>query len=159
MATSDGMTPLDPRQLPLLRVRAGLFAAVLLAAGAFADRILLRETGLPLGAVAGAAALLGLAIVLVLPGRRYRSWGYRTEEDELHLRHGVWMRVATVVPFGRVQHIDVVQGPLQRMFGLGSLVLHTAGTRSAAVFLPGLAGAEAERMRDHIRSKIREDLG
>jgi hypothetical protein len=63
-----------------------------------------------------------------------------------------------VVPFGRVQHIDVVQGPLQRRFGVGSLVLHTAGTRSAAVLLPGLAAAEAERMRDHIRGKIREDM-
>jgi hypothetical protein len=153
------MTPLDPRQLSLLRVRAGVFAAALLLAGALADRFLLRGTGLPLGATAGAAALLALAIVLILPPRRYHSWGYRMDEDELHLRHGVWMRVRTVVPLGRVQHIDVVHGPLQRLFGLGSLVLHTAGTRSSAVLLPGLAGEQAERMRDHIRGRIREDLG
>lgn len=159
MAITDGMNALDPRQLPLLRVRAAIGAALLLIAAAAADRLLLRETGLPLGAATGAAALLGLAIVIAMPRRRYRAWGWRMDEDELHLRYGLWVRVRTIVPFGRVQHIDVVQGPLQRLFGLGSLVLHTAGTRSAAVMLPGLAAEEAERMREHVRGKIREDIG
>jgi membrane protein YdbS with pleckstrin-like domain len=63
------------------------------------------------------------------------------------------------VPFGRVQHIDVTQGPLERRFGLGTLVLHTAGTRSGAVGLPGLLFEEAGQIRDHIRLKIREDIG
>jgi len=62
------------------------------------------------------------------------------------------------VPFGRVQHIDLAQGPLERAFGLATLVLNTAGTRGAAVKLPGLAQADAEEMRDHIRGKIRQDL-
>ena len=159
MAITQGMNALDPRQLPLLRAKVAVGAALLLLAAAAADRLLLRGSGVPFGALTGAAALLGLAAILLLPGRRYRAWGYRMEEDELHLAHGVLVRVASVVPFGRVQHIDVVQGPLQRAFGLGSLVLHTAGTRSAAMLLPGLASEEAERMRDHIRGKIREDIG
>jgi hypothetical protein len=153
------MTPLDPRQLSVLRIRAGVMAALLTLAAAALDRLALRGSGLPLGAATGAAALLGLALALMMPKRRYRGWSYRMDEDELHLRYGLWTRVRSVVPFGRVQHIDVVHGPLQRLFGLGTLVLHTAGTRSAAVLLPGLAEEEAERMRDHIRHKIREDLG
>ena len=67
-------------------------------------------------------------------------------------------RIRTVVPFGRVQHIDVAQGPIERSFGLATLILHTAGTRGASVPLPGLLFDEAERMRDRIRVKIRQDL-
>ena len=50
-------------------------------------------------------------------------------EDEIEIRRGRLVRVRTIVPFGRVQHIDVAQGPIQRPFGLGTLILHTAGTQ------------------------------
>jgi hypothetical protein len=153
------MTPLHPRQLTLLRIRAAIIAAVLLAIVLYADNTWLTLTPVPFGLATGMAALLlGLWAILV-PGRRYRSWGYEMAEDELHIQHGLWTRVRTVVPFGRVQHIDVTQGPLERRFGLGTLVLHTAGTRSSAVHLPGLQHEDAGRMRDLIRSKIRQDLG
>lgn len=153
------MIPLHPRQLTILRIRAGIAAAILLAAVVVAELALLGENPLRFGlASAGSALLLGLSAML-LPRRRYRSWGYEMGEDELHVQHGLWMRARTVVPFGRVQHIDVTQGPLERRFGLGTLVLHTAGTRHSAVHLPGLEHDEAGRMRDHIRGKIRQDLG
>jgi hypothetical protein len=153
------MTPLDPRQLTLLRIRAGIAAAVLLAIIVFADSAILRETPVPFGLASGAAVLLLGAWAILIPKRRYRSWGYELAEDELHVGHGLWTRARTVVPFGRVQHIDVTQGPLERRFGLGTLVLHTAGTRGSAVALPGLAHEEAGRMRDLIRAQIRQDLG
>ena len=63
------------------------------------------------------------------------------------------------MPFARVQHIDLAQGPIERRYGLARLILHTAGTRGASIPLPGLAREEAEAMRDRIRAKIREDLG
>jgi membrane protein YdbS with pleckstrin-like domain len=118
----------------------------------------LRETALRFGLVSGVAFILLLAWALLIPKRRFRSWGYAVAEDELHVQHGVWTRTRTVVPFGRVQHIDVAQGPIERSFGVGTLILHTAGTRSSAVDLPGLEFEEAGRMRDLIRSKIRQDL-
>jgi hypothetical protein len=152
------MRPLHPNQLKLLRVRGAIVAVVLLAAAALADATVLRESGAPFGLVTGAAAALGLVVALLLPARRYRAWAWRMDEDELRIASGVLVRSEGIVPFGRVQHIDIVRGPLQRHYGLGSLVLHTAGTRSAAILLPGLEIAEAERMRDHVRFKIREDL-
>lgn len=157
MATMEGATRLDPGHLAVLRIRGGALAAAIVAAVAVLDRLALDGT-LPFGAATFAAALLALGLALILPGRRYRAWSYRMEEDELHIAQGVMTRVHTAVPFGRVQHIDLVQGPLQRRFGLKTLVLNTAGTRNSAVHLPGLAADDAERMRDHIRGKIREDL-
>ena len=152
------MRPLDPRQIWVLRVRVGLAASVLLI-GAFAiDSTLTREIGSSGGVLPIAVLIAGILAIIFLPLRRYRAWGFAKGEDELHIRHGVWTRVQTAVPFGRVQHIDVAQGPIERRFGLARLILHTAGTRSAAIPLPGLRHDEAEALREQIRSKIRQDL-
>ena len=152
------MTPLHPNQVWVLRIRAAI--AVLFPIFAFwtLERSLPPEAGVPPGLIVGLVTLLALAAVVLLPQRRWRAWGYREEEDELHIRHGLLVRTRTVMPFGRVQHIDVAQGPVERRFGLATLILHTAGTRGAAMPLPGLPHAEAERMRDRIRAKIRQDL-
>jgi hypothetical protein len=152
------MRPLHPNQVKLLRVRFAAASLVLVALAVAADLLVARETAFPFGIIAAAGLALALFAVLVMPKRRYRAWAWRMDEDEIRIVSGVMVSSDTVVPFGRVQHIDVLRGPLQRGYGLASLVLHTAGTRSAAVLLPGLDADEAERMRDHIRGKIREEL-
>jgi len=152
------MTPLDPKQVAILRIRYAIAAlplvVVILVAEVWADEI----NPLPFGAATAIGLLLILVGIWRLPKRRYAAWGYRMEEDELAVRHGLLIRALSLVPFGRVQHIDLAQGPLERAFGLATLVLNTAGTRGAAIRLPGLAQADAEAMRDHIRGKIRQDL-
>ena len=152
------MTPLHPNQIWLLRIRT-LFAAVTMVLPVLVLDLALRDAHLlPAGLAPGIVALAGLIALILLPKRRYRGWAYHEGEDELHIRHGLLIRVRTVVPFGRVQHIDTTQGPIERRLGLATLILHTAGTRSAAVALPGLREADAEQMRDRIRAKIRQDL-
>jgi membrane protein YdbS with pleckstrin-like domain len=141
----------------VLRVRSALLALLLAAVAAGADLLLLEAFEGQHGLISVPAALLLAIGALWSPRRRYASWGYRMEEDELELGYGLWTRVRTTVPFTRVQHIDVAQGPVERSFGVARLILHTAGTRSSAIGLPGLAAEEAERYRDHIRSLIRED--
>ena len=158
MATSEGLRPLHPDHLKVLRIRAAMLALALLAAALAIDATVLRRSAIPFGVMTGAAAAFGFALAVLLPPRRYRAWGYRMDEDELRIASGLLVRSDAIVPFGRVQHIDIVRGPLQRRYGLGTLVLHTAGTRSAAIMLPGLESGEAERMRDHVRARIREDL-
>ncbi|MGZ8361004.1 MAG: PH domain-containing protein [Allosphingosinicella sp.] len=157
-AGNAGMKELHPNQLWVIRIR-GLIAVVpLILAALVVDFGPLRATKLPLGLAVGLVLVLAVLAMFVLPPRHYRAWGYREEEDELHVRSGLWVRLRTVVPFGRVQHIDVAQGPVERRFGLATLILHTAGTRGSSVPLPGLLQAEAEGMRDRIRGKIRQDF-
>lgn len=153
-----GMIPLHPSQLSVMRIRTLLITAALTLAALAGGLAFPAEIPFHPYAPAAAVLLLGLYAMLVLAPRRYRAWGYAESEDELAVRRGVWTRTRTVVPFGRVQHIDVAQGPIERRFGLATLILHTAGTRGATVALPGLEQAEAERMRDRVRSKIRQDL-
>jgi membrane protein YdbS with pleckstrin-like domain len=153
------MQPLHKGQLRVLRVRAALVAFVLFVGITVADFVWRPVPIVPSGVASAFGAMLLLAFALLTPGRRYRSWGYRLDEDELHIQQGLWVRIRTIVPFGRVQHIDVAQGPLERSFGVGTLILHTAGTRNSAVMLPGLEFGEAGRIRELIRAKIRQDLG
>ncbi len=100
-----------------------------------------------------AAELGGLAVVtallwLALRGR-YRSWGYAERAEDLLVRRGLLVRRLSVVPYGRMQFVDVTAGPIDRWFGLATVQLHTAAAASDAR-IPGLATAEAGRLRDRL---------
>ncbi len=117
-----------------------------------AARMRLGWPAWPIVAVTGALALWTLVLA---PRRRWAAWGWALGDRELHVAHGVWTKVHTVVPLTRVQHIDVAQGPVERANGVARLVLHTAGTAYAVVVLPGISRAMAEQLRDTIRAAIR----
>jgi uncharacterized protein len=87
---------------------------------------------------------------MVLRGR-YRSWGYLERAGDLVVRHGLLFRQLTVVPYGRMQFIDVSAGPIDRLFGLATVQLHTAAAASDAR-IPGLEQEEADRLRDRLAS-------
>ncbi|MEW2222225.1 PH domain-containing protein [Streptomyces sp. NPDC006990] len=81
--------------------------------------------------------------------RNWRSWCYRERADDLLVSRGVLWRETTVVPYGRMQLVEVTSGPLERRFGLASLQLHTAAATTDAS-IPGLTPTEAERLRDRL---------
>jgi hypothetical protein len=84
------------------------------------------------------------------PPRYYRSWGYRIDDRVLETRSGLMFHRTRLLPLSRLQHVDIERGPFERMYGLSSLVLHTAGTHSASLRIPGLDAGEALRLRDHL---------
>jgi membrane protein YdbS with pleckstrin-like domain len=137
-----------------MRIHALIAALLLIAAASTAEAILFQQFGVPRGLVMLPLLPLLLYMVFISPSRRYRAWGYKMANAELQVRRGVWTEVHTIVPLDRVQHIDISQGPLERMFEVCRLVLHTAGTMHSLVVLPGLARDTAERMRDEIRARI-----
>ena len=71
-------------------------------------------------------------------------------DRSLQIRRGVFWRERITVPRNRIQHTDVSQGPLERQFGLATLLVHTAGTEFARVSLPGLENGRALAIRDHL---------
>lgn len=104
--------------------------------------------GVPMGPwIALGVAVVAAACAATLPFLAYRNWGYRLTEDELILRYGIVTKVERWVPRLRIQHVDLVGGPVERMLGLRQLVVYTAGTREADVKIPGLSGPDAERIR------------
>jgi hypothetical protein len=82
---------------------------------------------------------------------RYRVWRYEIREDALYLERGVFTRVRTVVPFVRIQHVDSSRGPLERLIGLASTVVYTAGSRGADVAVPGLTPDGADDLRERLK--------
>jgi membrane protein YdbS with pleckstrin-like domain len=99
-------------------------------------------------AAAVIAVVLG-AVRAVLIVRSVRRWGYAERADDLLVRHGLLVRRLSIVPYARMQFVDVSAGPLERMFGLATVELHTAAAASDAR-IPGLLGAEAARLRDRL---------
>lgn len=107
---------------------------------------------------AGAAAWLVLGLVnLALIARRVRAWGYAERDDDLLIKHGLLFRSMVVVPYGRMQYVDVKAGPLDRAIGLAQVQLHTASAGSDA-YIPGLPQAEAARLRDRLASRGESQL-
>lgn len=151
------LAPLQPGQRTILHLEAAMPAFALMAGGIALGLVAQARLGWPAWPIGGAVAAVALWALLIAPRRRWAAWGWALDEDEMHVGRGVWTRKHTVVPILRVQHIDIAQGPLERVFGLARLVLHTAGTESATVVVPGLSRPDAEALRETIRARIRTE--
>jgi hypothetical protein len=105
--------------------------------------------------VAAVVAVVGLilagAIADVVAGRRVRAWGYAERAEDLLVRRGVMFRRMSVIPYGRMQYVEVTAGPFERAFGLATVQMHTAAAASDAR-IPGLPAVEAARLRDQLTS-------
>ncbi len=100
-----------------------------------------------------AAALVAVTIWLWwLIGRRVRSYGYVERTDDLLVTSGILFRRLVVVPYGRLQLVDVVAGPLDRMFGIATVRLHTAAATTDAT-IPGLVPEVAAALRDRLAAQ------
>lgn len=145
------MTPPHPSHVKAMRVSAIIFVAPF----AVAAGVLEFARLLPPGVFAVPVLLAAAYLVLRAPARRYRALGYSLSEEQLRVVRGILFRSDTIVPFGRVQHIDVHQGPIERGYHLATLTVHTAGTHNASVPVPGLAHADALAIREAIRRDTR----
>ena len=119
---------------------------VVLLGGLVAGFVLIRHDAWLYGMAA--VVLLGVwrAVVAV---RAVRAWGYAERDQDLLVRHGLVVRHLSIVPYARMQYVDVTAGPLERAFGLATVQLHTAAAASNAR-VPGLPPDEASRLRDRL---------
>ena len=150
---TEPLTKLDPSYSTVMRIEGVLTLIPLLIAGV----ALYVAAEVPAWVPGVVLAIAALVLVFYLPMKRYRSRGYHISDDRLRVVKGVMFHADTVVPFSRVQHLDVEQNPLERMFGIARLILHTAGTHNASVTLPGLAHDNAITMREAIRAHVKRE--
>ncbi len=134
------------RVLRRYEVLAGTLLAmiVVVVIGVLLGRATVVEVGLV------CLLLIGL-LADVLAGRRVRAWSYAERGDDLLVRRGVMFRRISVIPYGRMQYVEVTAGPFERAFGLATVQKHTAAAASDAR-IPGLPSAEAGRLRDQLTS-------
>jgi len=105
--------------------------------------------GAPGGLIGVAAGVALAAVTWFVERGRYRSWGYLERDEDLVVRRGLVFRRLTVVPFGRMQFVDVTAGPVDRLFDLATVQLHTAAAATDAR-IPGLRSADAAQLRDRL---------
>jgi membrane protein YdbS with pleckstrin-like domain len=150
-ATQSWVEPraLDPRIVTVWTVQDAIGYAVLALMVLAVDigaRLAGAEVPGPPGLAAGVLAVAGALAAWWWPRSRYRHWRYQVAPDALELRRGVIRQVHSAIPYFRVQHIDVAQGPVERAVGLSRLVLHTASAGTDAT-IPGIAAGDAEGLR------------
>jgi membrane protein YdbS with pleckstrin-like domain len=152
IATEPEFRNLDPRVIKLWRVRHAIVSIVLLGMATIAVVSIGFATNRWLWPIIGWQVLLALRVVLLFwyPARSYKSWGYRIDGKVLETKRGIWFRIHQLLPLARLQHVDLHTGPIERSFGLASLLLHTAGTQHASIVVPGLDAREAARLRDEL---------
>ena len=162
------MERLSPRVRPVWLVTAfirAVFFGVFVVGGVYlltettewADALGVDASTLIWGAVG--LAVLSLLFRLTVAWLRYSVWQFEVREDALYIERGVFTRIKTVVPFVRVQHVDSQRGPLERTVGLATVVVYTAGSRSADVAIPGLTPERAEDLREELRRLAIESEG
>jgi uncharacterized protein len=136
--------PLDPRVRAVWWVAGGLGSLQALLPVVLVDALVHPLGPWRLTLLAAAACVLVTAVV---PPIRYRRWRYALRERDLWIRHGLWRVTVSVIPYRRLQFVDTRQGPLDRLFGLAQLVVHTAALGTSGR-VPGLDAREAERLRE-----------
>jgi uncharacterized protein len=145
---------LDPRAKTLWRITGTLGALPLVVVGASASWSLLRVVPLLLGVLPLLAALvLFVVLAAVVPDLRWRRWRYEIRDEEVDLQRGIIWVSRTLVPLARIQHVDTQSGPLQRRFGLATVVFYTA---AGANQIPELSAPVAAEVRDRIADLTRE---
>lgn len=142
-------TPVSEKEVPA-SLLAGALITVLLVAGT-AIPLVLKLTGVWAGLWGWLAwglpgvVLLWCLVDLALTPRQVRARGYAEREDDILWREGLLVRTVKAVPYGRLQYVDIEEGPIARRFGVQKVTLKTAG---ADLEMSGLSTAESARLRE-----------
>lgn len=147
---------LDPQAKTLWRISSALWnAPLLIAAGAAGWFLVWRmDLSIFIGVLPLFAALVLYGLFVgVFPTLRWRRWRYEIREEEVDLQRGIVWVSRTLVPLARIQHVDTQNGPLQRWFGLSTVIFYTA---AGANHIPELAAPIAAEVRDRISELTRE---
>jgi membrane protein YdbS with pleckstrin-like domain len=145
---------LDPR----VRTVWGLGAALATLLPGLAGTIALAAIGAPPALTAALGALTAVATIVAIAWTQVavRRWWWRAWPDALELHHGVLIARESLVPYDRIQQIDVVRDPLERFLGLATLVLRTAAASTDAR-VPGIRAEVAASLRPLLLERAHAD--
>ena len=134
---------ISPRYVVSQFVQNGIFVVILLVAALVGALVLHQQwVWLPFGVI----VLIEVITMIILP-RQAKALGYMLREDDVVFRKGILWQRMIAVPYGRMQLVDITQGPLDRAFGISQLKMVTAAA-TTGVQIPGLTQAAAEALRD-----------
>lgn len=89
-------------------------------------------------------------IMYLVAWKGFKVKGYTIRQNDVTYKSGLLFFSMTSVPFNRVQHTEVYQGPIARLFNLSEVKIYTAGGSSSDLSIPGLKVEDAHRLKDYI---------
>lgn len=149
----EGWTPVSSRLISARRVT--LLLVYLLVVAAIVVLFLLPDVPRWVAYAVTGAAIVVLVWMWWLIGRRVRSFGYAERGDDLLVTSGIMFRRLVIVPYGRMQLVDVKAGPIDRWLGITTVQLHTAAATTDAS-IPGLVPDDAAALRDRLARRGEE---
>lgn len=103
------------------------------------------------GSISLVIPLILVSVFGVYSHLRYTKWAFNLDEDHFYREHGVFKKVNSMVPYVRIQHIDTNRGPLERLTGLSTVRIYTAGSKGADIKIPGLEKQRAGEIQEELR--------
>ena len=140
--SDEDFSRVHPNFLRVSLIGHAIWALLVIVAGIVLAFVVPERKWLPLLIMAGVLALTALFVLFTILG--VKNLGYQVREHDLSYRHGILVKTVETVPFVRVQHARVTQGPIQRAFGIANLAVNSAGPD---LNIAGLGFEEAERLR------------
>ncbi len=150
----EDFTRLDKRYLKIIFIRITVFAIVL--AGGLISFLILAEEKPPASILAilitGMAVLILYSFIISILG--FPKKGYLLRERDISYKTGLIFYKQISVTFNRIQHVEVSQGILGKIFHLSSVKIFTAGGNASDLSIPGLLSVDAQKLKEFISEKI-----
>ncbi len=137
---------LDPNYLALLCIKTTIKWFVVLVAVMVPVIIFLEN---PWRVIIFGFGVAFLAFRVWRQGAVYRSWGFAERKSDLFITHGVWRRRLAIIPYGRMQSVNINAGPIERLLGIATVRLITAAAAVEGT-IPGVGRANAEKLRERL---------
>ena len=147
---SENFEKLDRRVLTFWILSSVMGGGVIVLAALVGGALLWIYTGFPRFIIVGVWLWLALTLFLEawwLPRRRYEATAFRLSPACFEFRSGVYWKTSVMIPISRLQHIDLLRGPLEQRLGLATLEIFTAGTRNASHRVSGIRADRALELR------------
>ena len=154
----EEFNPIDSSYLKVTRIGYSIFFLVLfivpLVVLYFNDE---HRGDYHLYAIFSGISLVIWIVNFILINKAFKKKKYALrEKDIVYLKGLIWSK-RIAIPFNRIQHAEVKQGPVERFYGLHNLKIFTAGGSSSDLSIPGLKEENALKLKNFILKKVEED--
>lgn len=148
--------PLDKNHLKLALIRIVFFFFILV--GAFIAFLILSDENTPKIVIISITSILAFLIIysIIITILAFPRKGYLLREKDISFQRGLITYKLTTVPFNRIQHVEVNQGVLAKLFKLSAVKIFTAGGNSSDLSIHGLPEDMAKNLKAFLSEKISE---
>ena len=156
--SSDSFVPLEKNYRTVILLKAIILSTLVTAA--FVLFYMNKSSKIPdlIWTIIFIALVIFVLSNILIAYLGFKKKKYKLRQYDIVYKTGLLWRSETSIPFVRVQHSEVIQGPIERLFRLSKLKLYTAGGHSSDLSVPGLSLTKAEQLKDFITKRIQEEV-